>query len=172
MKPGRPTDFRIHVQRQVDEEDPSVSHFYAGIYLVAVNDIDIHFFPEVDRAEWPPPLPEDIDCPTSVAEARRWTLAKSPYSLVLDEQRAGGEERLSLFPFVGDPPHEGWCFLIGAAEHAQLDPQLARLASELPSVHDSIPFSTLRGSPLHRALSRIIDSPHLSDDDRRILSRA
>ena len=162
MKPGKPADLRVRVGVQADEEDASVAALYEGVYVVTLNALtDIAFLPEVDWSSWPPPLPANLDAPSSAVEARRWLLARSAWAVVVDGQRAGKDEAFARFKLEGEPA-QGRCFFIGAGEHAALQEELSRLGAELRSVHASVPLSSLRGSALGRILQRVVDSPHFS----------
>jgi hypothetical protein len=181
-------DFAIHVQPQMLEVLPEVASLYEGIYSVTLNHlITVLFVPEVSRnpEQWPPMLPEDLDFPSSITEARLWTIGLSKHTVVPNSDLAGQEEIINFPPPLPSTPSEfrlkddsdnsmehGVIFYVTPQEFARFSEELAEVRRRTTSIRDKVDASEISELGFVRLLvSRIIASEHFSQRDLEVLER-
>jgi hypothetical protein len=181
MKTLQKIDFSINVRPQELEENPSFSEFYRGIYSVTLNKlVDITFVPEFERMEsnWPPALPDNVDEPSSLQEARLWTIGLSKYVVTPSLIRAGQEEVISLpdssneFNLEENSPDNGVIFYVTPQEFDGFSQELSEVSKQTLPVYSYVKFSEVQSLLTFQFLLRtIVNSENFSASDLNILKR-
>lgn len=181
MKPSLKHDFTVSVRHQIWEEAPEVAELYQGIYSVILNFlVTIMFVPEVERTvdSWPPVLPENVDSVSTEREARLFTIALSDYTVTPNSLLAGKQELMQKQLVSEDMNNSnsvskmGVLLYVSSQEFEAFSKELSALAAQTPGVHDYVRISEIQNLELSKfILDSVIDSPHFSAGDVRILGR-
>jgi hypothetical protein len=181
MKPSLKHDFTVSVRHQIWEETPELGEFYQGIYSVILNFlVTIMFVPEVERTVdyWPPVLPENVDSVSTELEARLFTIALSDYTVTPNSLLAGKQELIQKQLVSEDRNNSnsvskmGVLLYVSSQEFEVFSKELSDLAAQTPGVHDYVSISEIQNLELSKfILDSVIDSPHFSAGDLRVLGR-
>nr|ALT22109.1 hypothetical protein [Anabaena sp. XPORK13A] len=179
MKPSLETDFTVAVRHQIWEELPEVADLYQGIYSVTLNFlVSITFIPEVEKNldNWPPLLPENLDCVSTKLEARLFTLALSDYTVTPNSLLAGEQELIPIPSYSQDiedlntTSRMGIIFYVKPEEFETFSQELSEVSEKTMGVHDYVRISEIQTLKFAQfILSKIICSPNLSGEDSLIL---
>lgn len=181
MKVSLERDFTVSVRHQIWEELPEKSEYYRGIYSVNLNFlVSVMFVPgfEINEEEWPPVLPENLDEVSSENEARLFTTALSDYTVTPQTRWAGKAEKILLPSGKEDRENSdinlqtGVVFYVSNREFEVFSQELSALAQQTPGAHDSVKISEIKELEISKfLLDKIVDSPHFSTQDLKILRR-
>ncbi|HBE60740.1 MAG TPA: hypothetical protein DEG17_21685 [Cyanobacteria bacterium UBA11149] len=181
MKASLERDFTVSVRHQIWEELSEKYEYYRGIYSVNLNFlVTVMFVPgfEINEEQWPPVLPENIDDVSSENEARLFTTALSDYTVTPQTRWAGKAEKIPLPSGKEDGENSdinlqtGVVFYVSDREFDVFSQELSALAQQTSGAHDSVKISEIKELEVSKfLLAKIVESPHFSTRDLKILTR-